>query len=436
MRQENLTRLQLQRRRADQHLDRAERFERAGRLDEAMAEFKSAVELDPDIPDAQAALGFHYRRKGLLTKALDAFQRAANLAADYDSFYSLGHVLTDLGRYAEAIHSFERCLVLRPADPAALYELAYVHFSAKRYEQALSILTGIISLENGGDDWELLYLRASCSLHLGAYAAAQEDIERALAAAPDGDPHALLMETLDIARRYREFANQDTFSAKDRLYAEYGAIILGSAQDDGVRIPEYEQYDLDYGDVAMTASRFAALYHTLDRHASAILPADAQALPLAIVLGELLRLPVVCLEEATKAGEDAACPLLVVLGVCSSPELSDLLLEQLPEKTICFALALDWSGRSEFMTDIVGVYARQPATLPWECDLDWNTWGLTGVDLRVLLRLTSFGKAVQGIVDRLTRAIEALPPSHTGQIDYYTRDHTHLRATLSLSENG
>ena len=422
MREQDFSRPFVRRQRAGLHLDRAERLERAGRLDEAMSEFKAAVELDPDIADAQEALGYHYRRKGLLAKALDAFRRAAALADDYESLYALGHVLTDMTRYDEAVQVFQRCLALRPGDCATYYELAYAHYGAGRYAQCLDSLAGVTG--DCADDWETPYLHASCSLRLGAYAVAQADLDRALGSAPEGDARTLLLDTRDLCERYGEFLPTTPLGVKDRLYAEYGAVCLGSAQDDGLAIPQYEEYRLDYADVAVTLNRFVALYLALDVRASVVLPADAQALPLAIALGELLRIPLACVEQVTE--NDLP---LAVLGVCSGPELLDVLLEQLPEDAVSLALAVGWSGHSEFVADAIGVLTRKPGILPWKCDLDWNTWGLMGVDLDTFLRLNPYGKAAEALVARLLRACGATrdEPARAKQLSYYLCDHARSR---------
>ena len=60
---------------AYQHLEKGQSLESQGLLDEAMLEFKRAVEADPRIATARNALGNHYRRKGLLTKAADEYRK-------------------------------------------------------------------------------------------------------------------------------------------------------------------------------------------------------------------------------------------------------------------------------------------------------------------------------------------------------------------------
>src|SRR5512136_424176 len=108
---------------AYQHIEKGPHLESLGLLDEAMLEFKRAVEADPRIATAHNALGHHYRRKGLLTKAADEFRSAVLLNQDYESCFNLGHVLGELEQYGEAADLYRRCLTLDADDPSARYEL-------------------------------------------------------------------------------------------------------------------------------------------------------------------------------------------------------------------------------------------------------------------------------------------------------------------------
>ena len=137
-------------------LERGEALEQIGRLDEAMSEFKRAIRADPGLAKAHMALGFHYRRKNLLSKAAEEFRSAASLSRSYDSFFNLGHVLVDLALYEEAINAFQQCLATAPGDPAVGYEIAYAHYSAGDHVAAMECLQPLLA--DHADDWELQYL--------------------------------------------------------------------------------------------------------------------------------------------------------------------------------------------------------------------------------------------------------------------------------------
>ncbi|MDE2237102.1 MAG: tetratricopeptide repeat protein, partial [Elusimicrobia bacterium] len=59
---------------AEQHVHMGFMFKRAGRIDEAQAEFEKAAALDPHRAMAFYMLGLIYEKKGLRDKAMQAWQ--------------------------------------------------------------------------------------------------------------------------------------------------------------------------------------------------------------------------------------------------------------------------------------------------------------------------------------------------------------------------
>ena len=92
--------------------------EREGRWPEAEADFRHALELQPDQPQVLNYLGYSFVEKGEnMDEALDMIERA--VAARPDSGYivdSLAWALYKLGRYDEAIAPMEQAVELEPVD--------------------------------------------------------------------------------------------------------------------------------------------------------------------------------------------------------------------------------------------------------------------------------------------------------------------------------
>lgn len=410
----------MQRQRAGRHMERGARLEREGRWEEAMAEFKNAVELDPQLIDAHFALGYHYRRKGLLLKASDAYRRAAVLSDDYDSWFNLGHTLTDLGRHTEAEDVFKRCLVLRPGDPAARYELAFTYYNSGQHQDALGLLGTL--LDEYPEDWELLLLRGTCQLSLSEYAAAEADFRRALPNAPDDEARDLLTDNVSVASRYQEFPAGELTNQKDRLYADYGSICLGAQGDDGLAIPEVESLRLTFSDVAIMIRRLKNVLRGLRLPPTVVVPAHEEALPIAIVAASLLRARLVPLNSLQ--GWDLP---LVVVGTCTRVELYDLILERSESDPVVFAATVSWGGKGEFMPDIVGVCTRQPSALPWEPLPEWAAVESED-DIPHWLESSPAGEQVWQLSEQVFDALEMLPKeSVRAQIAYYTEKHRQLR---------
>ncbi|MCP5113955.1 MAG: tetratricopeptide repeat protein [bacterium] len=148
-----------------QHLRDGLDHERAGELQQALAEYIEAVELNPDYAQAHINLisvygklrqfnnaAAHYRRAQAInpnlaeghynygvallaqdrhTEALEAFQQAIELnPLSADTHHNLGYTLDELGRGDEAVHHYQEAIRHRPNFRLPRYHLAR-HYYAK-----------------------------------------------------------------------------------------------------------------------------------------------------------------------------------------------------------------------------------------------------------------------------------------------------------------
>ncbi len=137
-------------------------FQRAialSKIDEwpaAEADFRKALELNPEEPTVLNYLGYTYvERQENLDEALDMIERA--VAARPDSGYivdSLGWLQFRLGRYDEAVENMERAVELMPVDPILNDHLGDTYWAVGRkrearfqWRRALSFITDDTDLE-------------------------------------------------------------------------------------------------------------------------------------------------------------------------------------------------------------------------------------------------------------------------------------------------
>ncbi len=117
---------------------RAITYERRDMWEDAEADFRAALELEPDQPQVLNYLGYSLVEKKIkLDEALDMIERA--VAARPDSGYivdSLGWVLYRLGRYEEAVGHMERAVELMPVDPVVTDHLGDVYWAVGREREA------------------------------------------------------------------------------------------------------------------------------------------------------------------------------------------------------------------------------------------------------------------------------------------------------------
>jgi len=121
-----------------------------GRLPEAMAEFRSALRVQPDNPDARLDLGVALARSGRLEAATAEFQAA--LRADpgrADAHADLAGALGQMGRTDGAIAEYREALRLRPGSAPTHYNLALALDRAGRRDEAIAEYREALRLEPG-----------------------------------------------------------------------------------------------------------------------------------------------------------------------------------------------------------------------------------------------------------------------------------------------
>jgi tetratricopeptide (TPR) repeat protein len=120
---------------------------RKDKTDEALAEFKRAVQFDPDWSDPHRLLGYTYRNTGDLNSALAEFNIAQKLDPnELDTFHGAGGVLRQMKRMAEAVEEYKKAIELNTRDAyahialAACYEdLGQAELSAECKKRAVNI---------------------------------------------------------------------------------------------------------------------------------------------------------------------------------------------------------------------------------------------------------------------------------------------------------
>jgi tetratricopeptide (TPR) repeat protein len=113
-------------------------YERLDNWPPAEADFRKALELNPDQPNVLNYLGYSLvEQRRNLDEALDMIERA--VAARPDSGFitdSLGWVFYRLGRFEEAVEPMERAVELEPNDPIINDHLGDVYWMVGRYREA------------------------------------------------------------------------------------------------------------------------------------------------------------------------------------------------------------------------------------------------------------------------------------------------------------
>lgn len=109
-----------------------------GRLDEAIAEFRTAIELDRGNAFATHNLGAVRAGQGELAAAEVQYRKALAINPDYvQAHFNLARSLLELGNSADAIQHFEVGLGIEPRHALVHNELGEIHLAQKEWSKAI-----------------------------------------------------------------------------------------------------------------------------------------------------------------------------------------------------------------------------------------------------------------------------------------------------------
>ena len=100
------------------HYNLGTRLTAQGKLDEAIAAYQKAIDVEPKLVEAHIALGNILRDQGKLDEASAYYRRAIEIdPKSADAHYSLGSALFDQKKLDEAIAAYRKAIELDPKSP-------------------------------------------------------------------------------------------------------------------------------------------------------------------------------------------------------------------------------------------------------------------------------------------------------------------------------
>lgn len=154
-----------------------------GRLDEAEAAYREALELEPDFAEAHFKLGNILFAMDRLDAAEACYRRAVELDPDYvKALYNLGNTLRQTGRLDEAEHCYRRVAAIDPHYTNAHNNLGVLLMDQGRHAEAEDVYRQLLSV--APDDAVALGNLGLCQLAQGRLAEAEASLRQALALQP------------------------------------------------------------------------------------------------------------------------------------------------------------------------------------------------------------------------------------------------------------
>jgi len=179
----------------------------AGRIDDAIATYKSVLELFPTLAEAHHNCGALFFARGNFDGAARSFDDAARLKPAWPTpLLALGHVHFHTGRYADAQQAFERALALDANSIEALGNLGLTLQRRSRWSAALSHLQRARAL--APSDARVWFALRTSLLLLGRVEEAVEDFLRFEPGAP------LSAELVTTGLMFSRFVGDPAYEAK------------------------------------------------------------------------------------------------------------------------------------------------------------------------------------------------------------------------------
>ncbi len=151
-------------------------YEDQQQLDKAIDEYKHALEKDPDIPNADFAIGYLYWRQQDMQNASEWLQKEARKGCHGLANFYLGEIFRADKNFAEAESRYRRALECDPASAEAHLRLGIVLADQKRYTEAAAHLKEAIHLQPDGSSAH--YHLAEVYTRLGRSAEAQSEYRK------------------------------------------------------------------------------------------------------------------------------------------------------------------------------------------------------------------------------------------------------------------
>ena len=159
-------------------------FSRIGRMDEAIVQYQKALEFKPNFPEAHSDLGNCFFAIGRIDDAISQYKKAFEFKPDYaQACFNLGNALGQLGHLDQAATQFQKAIEFKPDYADAYLNLGAIYSHIGRMDDAISQYKKAVEIKP--DNAEALHNLGNALLHQGRMAEAITQYQLSLKIKPD-----------------------------------------------------------------------------------------------------------------------------------------------------------------------------------------------------------------------------------------------------------
>lgn len=202
-----------------EHLEVAHKHERDGKLPEAVAAYRKALELDKQNPTAWYDLGVAYSAMEQFPESIEAYSKAIDLDSGMaQAFNNRATAYARLRQFEQAISDCDRAVALNPDDYLAWRNRGLARHDHGELDGALSDYDESIRIQ--GRSAETYHYRGNVFLDRKQWSRALEDFEQAIHLDEQMSP-AWLSRAITLARLGRE---EDAEASREKAKALGGKV--------------------------------------------------------------------------------------------------------------------------------------------------------------------------------------------------------------------
>ena len=119
-----------------------------GRFDDAIKEYKKAIEMDAGFAEVHNNLGYAYSLKGNIANAVRSYQQALRLDPAFaDAYNNIGMILMNQNKIQEALLQFRQAIAAKPDYYYALGNLGFAYFKVGRLDSAIALAQRAVEIQ-------------------------------------------------------------------------------------------------------------------------------------------------------------------------------------------------------------------------------------------------------------------------------------------------